>query len=1054
MSDMKNLDKVIAWLEPSVGLLSRSDRLRLEGQLLLVAALLWRYEQSNDESFLDRAIKLLEGYASEYPSHGYRRTKYLELMAWASVRAAESSDTVAAAESALHNARQADHEAPNDATVLMWLGIALVMCSERTGQMRLLHKAVDAHERAVALTDVDDLLLASRQSVLGNALTFRAALLGDTSDMQRAISAHRKAVAAAQESDPGLATFLGNLGNALLQEYDLLGDPQSLTEAISVQHEAVASSRSKHVQHVVHLEGLANALLYQYERFGDEDAVAKSIALRRCILKQLAEDHPMRIRVQSNLAGVLLRRSERSEDTDSLSEAEHLIRQVLEKTDPSSPQMPNRTNMLGVVLGRRWQSGTGTPADLDESVNRLRKAIDSAPDGDVLLPMFQSNLAVFLIDVFDRLRSEDRVKAERALLEAVNLHRQAVHATPLGHSEHGRRVANLAVVLTARAQYDQDPQILDEADAVCQPVLDFLAEHDPDRSRCLSVAGQINRCRYELTGDRQAGLRARDFYRQAANQESAAAITRIQAARNAGMLGEMLNDSAGACEDLGTAVELLERVASPALGHGDQERLLADLTGLPRDAAALATASGDLREAVVLLEQGRGVLLGRMANARTAYDELRDREPELAEQLRDVQSRLDQMAAPAPSATLEGSVAAAAAGSAHSSADQRAELAGRYQQLVEEIRTQAGFEGFLRLPDFQQLAHAAAAGPVAVVNISDYRCDALVLTGDDVLHVPLPQVSSQNVQEQATTFLEATDSADSAAVKTVMEWTWDHIAEPVLQALAMTSCPAAGAAVPRLWWCPTGLAAFLPLHAAGHHDDVPADGIAGSVLDAAACSYTRSVRSLIQLRRIQPATLDTGAKMLVVAVESSPEFPAASALSGVQRDIEELSARFTDLTVLAGADATGDAVLYELAQHPYVHFACHGMADLESPFDGFLVLYDGRLTARRIAAQQLPNARLAFLGACETFRGGTTLPDESISLAAVLQAAGYRDVVATQWMVNELVTATVAAKFYESVLRPDSDGTARALREAIRAVRAESDGVPPVYWAPFIHTGP
>jgi tetratricopeptide (TPR) repeat protein len=1060
LADQRGLERVIGWLQPSLDLLPVRDRMRLEGQVMLATALLCRYEHTNDPALLDRALVLLRGYADAYPRTGYGRAEYLATLAWATLRAAEASSAADAVQEAVRSARDGASEYPRDPAQLTGLGHALLLSHERTGRMRALSQAVGVQGQAVEMTPQGDAHRALRLSALGSALARRAVVTGSTHDVQRAVNAQRDAVAAADPADPGFATFLCNLGCALLQEYELGHDVDVLAEAINVHRRALESSHPEHVQHVVRAEGLANALLYRYENFDDQDAATEAVALRRQTLAGLTGSHPMRARVQSNLAGVLLRRSERAEDTDGLDEAEQLMRRALESTEPSSTVTPIRLNLLGVILGRRGGAEAGPETDLDEACMVLREAIEAAPDGYEHLPMFRSNLAVFLTDIYERKQAVDRPGAQRALNEAIGLHRHAVSETPSAHAERGRRVANLALVLTARARWDEDPQILDEADAACQAALASLSEHDPGRAQCLSVAGQIDRCRFELTGDREAGRRAREFYKRAAHDAFSPAATLIRAARSAGILAVQLGDHQSAFEELGYAVDLLERVVSPALRHGDQERLLAELSGLPRDAAALAIATGHPREALALLERGRGVLLGRMTDARTQYDVLAEREPDLAERLREVQGRLDHLQAPATTPVHEDA-APPAASSARSTSDQRAELAQRYQQLVTEIRARPGFDGFLRPAASDQLHQAAQAGPVVVVNVSDHRCDALVLTGSELLHVALPNVTSDAVLQQAERFLRATDAGESAESTEVIEWTWDRIAEPVLQRLGITRRPSGDEPAPRLWWCPTGLAAFLPLHVAGRHDPEQIGG-PRSVLDFTASSYIATLRSLIHQRRAVPAADDgQGSKMLAVGVESTPLFPDAPPLAGVQRDIGELSARFAGLTVLDGENAGCARTLAEMARHPYVHFACHGVANLDSPFDAFLQLLDGPLTARQIAARQLPDARLAFVGACETFRGGTSLPDEAISLAAALQLAGYRDVVATQWKVNELFTDTLAAAFYDAAIRRDADGrvvgldsAAHALREAVLAVRARAEGSPSLYWAPFVHTGP
>ena len=79
----------------------------------------------------------------------------------------------------------------------------------------------------------------------------------------------------------------------------------------------------------------------------------------------------------------------------------------------------------------------------------------------------------------------------------------------------------------------------------------------------------------------------------------------------------------------------------------------------------------------------------------------------------------------------------------------------------------------------------------------------------------------------------------------ILAWIWDTITGPVLAALGHTSTPADGESWPQVWWCPVGLLAYLPLHAAGHHADVAAgQPHPRTALDRVISSYTTTVRGL------------------------------------------------------------------------------------------------------------------------------------------------------------------------------------------------------------------
>ncbi|MET8181196.1 CHAT domain-containing protein [Streptomyces sp. NPDC005336] len=93
-----------------------------------------------------------------------------------------------------------------------------------------------------------------------------------------------------------------------------------------------------------------------------------------------------------------------------------------------------------------------------------------------------------------------------------------------------------------------------------------------------------------------------------------------------------------------------------------------------------------------------------------------------------------------------------------------------------------------------------------------------------------------------------------------------------------------------------------------------------------------------------------------------------------------------------------------------VRFACHAEQDLMDAAQSAFVLYDGRLTVAELHGLRLPHAELAYLSACETATGGVNLPDEAMHLAATMQLAGYRHVIATMWSIHDCSAPDVATR--------------------------------------------
>ncbi|MEU2718038.1 CHAT domain-containing protein [Streptomyces sp. NPDC007205] len=423
--------------------------------------------------------------------------------------------------------------------------------------------------------------------------------------------------------------------------------------------------------------------------------------------------------------------------------------------------------------------------------------------------------------------------------------------------------------------------------------------------------------------------------------------------------------------------------------------------------------------------------------------------------------------------------------------DRRMALAREWDALVEQARTLDGYEDFLRPPRLETLLPAAANGPVAVINVSRWRCDALIVTTAGVRVVPLPRVTLQDISESADAYVQVLQQVDRAAydvhiarqryddgdrtsdairrytaaqqalssavgdrdttLAAVLAWLWDEIADPVLTALGFTDPPAPGQHWPRLWWCPTGPLTILPLHAAGHHTRTDREH-GRAVLDRVVSSYTPTLRALLEARRPLDAPPPDDERVLVVAL---PDAPDGLPLAHVPRERDLLLSLFPGrCTLLEGERATADAVRGALPRHRWAHFSCHGGQDLSAPSRGGLLLHDRILTVADIGAQE-HHGEFAFLSACMTATGGIPVIDEATTLVAALHYTGYRQVMGTLWSVYDDTAAMVTEAVYADLtsqgrFRPAR--SAHALHKTVRALR-DSD-VPVSAWSPFTHTGP
>ncbi|MBP2330763.1 CHAT domain-containing protein [Kibdelosporangium banguiense] len=443
--------------------------------------------------------------------------------------------------------------------------------------------------------------------------------------------------------------------------------------------------------------------------------------------------------------------------------------------------------------------------------------------------------------------------------------------------------------------------------------------------------------------------------------------------------------------------------------------------------AAQSIAQNDGPGALEGIEDGRAMMLSNAFNTRRELDNLRRADPELAEEFIVVRQRATdfyQPGAPPPAAE---------------DIEKWRALSAEWTVLSERVKALPDFDRFLMpLPmGATDLQPAAAEGPVVTINVNPRRCDAIVLSTSGTRLVALPGLNADDLQERSERFHSALSDAEAreTVLQETLGWLWDVIAEPVLTKLALPQGS-------RLWWSPTGPLNFLPLHAAGRDSE--------SAFDHVVSSYTPTIRALMYSRS---GTVSPWRSALAVAM---PETPGHAPLPATQADAEALASRIPGPPPLIGPEATRSAVLYALPHVNIAHFACHAGSDPADPSASYLQLQDGPLDVATIARMRLENAELAYLSACATARGGVRFANEAVHIASAFQLAGFSQVIATLWEINDGVAAAAAAGVHQELSSALTEQTrlpgAVALHKITRQMRDAWPSTPSA-WAGYVHAG-
>ncbi len=1012
------------------------------------AAAAWdRFWRTGNLAALDEAIIALRQAAHHTPlDHPGRLAVFARLRAGLGNRFDLTGDL-----ESLDEAIQAGHAAAaclggrsraSQAGHLNELGLLLQIRFEQRGKAQDLDEAVEFGLAAFAAAH-DDATRARCASAAGIALQMLCDRTGNMDDLLRAIELFRYAIVLTSRREE---VYLSNVQAALVRWYEWTGDPASLDESLRAGWDAVALPPRSDRTRAITLQSLALALGYEFGRKLDLSILQKAIDANREALHRLPAHYPNRARHLASFAHLLHMWFEQVGAVAALTEGIECYRLALAVTPARFVDRPLMMSNLAMLLRDRYLA-TRDPAKLDEATSVGRDAATLVtgdhPDCTIVL----SGLAETLICRWE----EDG--DETTLHEASTLLADALDCVRDSNGTRAILLSKISGLLLRRYEKTGDPATIDEAIRTADRAVDMAPATHPTTAVARFNRASIQRALFERTGDLVALRNAIEGYEEAARTAMLRTSARIAAARGWCDLAARDADWTAAAMAGVIAVDLLGHLVTQHVDRRDQELTLAEAVGLASAAAAcLLESGGGAQAALELLERGRSVLFARTLATKSDHSELRARRPDLADRFDRLAVALDQPGMRSPSGfPREGNVE-----DIGREAHRRLELVQGWESLIREIRRVPGQDRFLGPLRTEDLTVAATDGPVVTVNVSPYRCDALVLTRDGMAVVKLPNLTEDKleavvtVHDDAVRILSRPDrttreeaSADEG-VQHALGFLWRTVTEPVLRHLRIDDTMSDPASAPRIWWLPTGLLSRLPLHAAGLHRDR-----GDSVMDRAVSSYTPTVRALVYARAKARPT--ERRRIVVVAMSHTnghPDLPGA-------RIEADMLADWFGATVLMDRDATRERILAELPDHHWSHFTCHARNKPHNPSRSHFVVHDGALEVSDLSRLKATNGELAYLPSCHTAHGGVVLADEAIHLTSAMQLAGYTHTIGALWPTIDPITARLTAEIYATVDQTGRgvSGLATTLHTAIDNLR-QSERDHPSWWAPYVHVGP
>lgn len=778
---------------------------------------------------------------------------------------------------------------------------------------------------------------------------------------------------------------LDELGVRYYQRFREKGVLADLETAIQKFEEALDITPCDHLNRAGRLHSTGTGYRAKYQRNGNLTDLETAIQRSREALQITPDDHADRADRLVNLGASYHARYERFGALTDLETAIQQYQDALEASPDDHPDRADHLYSLGASYRAKYQR-IGSLMDLETAIRHSRAALDITLDNHPDRPDRLCNLGAGF-------RERYRKTGALADLErAIQYYHKALKLTPDDHPDRANRLYNLGIQYQDRHRRTRWAEDLNTALRRYHDALRIISDDHAGRADLCRSLGAGYYKLYEILGSQMELDKATQWFEEAMESLSSGPINRLRPTIVLMRLLAAAGKWSQAYRVASTGMSLIPLIVPRFLETADKQHLLSEIAGFASDGAAIALTAGKLAyEAVRFLELGRGIILGTSSDLRTDMSVLKHDHPRLAEQYAELRNQLDTPAGYTHQVHETNVLTPSTLRS-----DQRYFVGRKFEELIQDIRELPGFEGFLLGLSEDEIKASAAQGPIIVINVSNYRCDAILVKKDKIRTLRLPRLHANDVRQRV-------HGLDSGAVDTQMlEWLWETISKPILDALDF---PQTSRDVwPRIWWVPSGPLARLPLHAAGYYYHGR-----DTVLDRAISSYSSSISSLVRSRQ-NSAESEGLTKQGDIVLVGMPELLYAP------KEIDVLKALYNGKQLQVNEpQRLQEDVLAALDSCEIFHCAGHGTTHPLDPSKSALILSDGELTVSRLFEANLNDRKpfLAYLSACGTGRVKfDILVDESLHLIAACQLAGFQHVVGTLWEVNDRSCVDVAKSVY------------------------------------------
>lgn len=937
---------------------------------------------------------------------------------------------------------------PNRGLILNNLGNGFHTRYWLFGVLEDLGKAIEWGEQAVATNPSDFINRAGRLSNLGGMFHSRYMQLGDPKDLEQAIQLGEQAVATAPPSHPGRASILSSQGVTLHSRFKRFGYLDDIEQAIKLGEEAVAVTLQDDPDRAGRLNSLSHWFHSRYGWFKALEDLRQAIKQAEEALAATPTGHADRAERLKSMSSLFRSRYERLGAPQDLEKAIKLAEEAVAATPPSHPERAGRLTELGIVLARRHE-------DLERAIEQVEELVSSTTNDHPERAGRSSKLSALIAR-----RNDD-------LEQAIKRGEEALAATSPETPSRASRWNNLGAMIQTKFWQTQaaaleDTELLKDIEQAIEcreEALDATPLNHPYRAAMLNNLADLLRIRYLQTRSDDDIQHSICLNREASHCKLSPPRDRITGARLAAAL-LAASESPNWEESrifLEYAVKMLPNVSPRFLERDDQEHTLSEFTRLAADAASVALQAGaEASHCLRLLELGRGVIMGLLIDCRIDLSEsqLQVENPAIFDTFNRLRIEIDSPSVTMPEGLPDRHIRR-----------RRLQAIDQLEATLISIRRLPGFERFLLPPRSEDLTVMADEGPIVILNSSRYRSDAIIVASSGIKALALPKLLYKEVIEKMRQIRElvrgkrSTYPQRNKQMGELLLWLWDAAVEPVLEELQIGDNSET-----RIWWIGVGPLGMAPFHAAGDHSP----GSMRNTISRVISSYISTIKALSYARQKQLGFGGPDSRLLLIAMPTTPgNMPLKNSIPEVKQIARVVKGHTFRLDC-----PSADQVLEQLPSYHAIHFACHGVSDVQKPSNSHLLLRKDdvsgpglgtglgmldRLTVGAISSTNIKNAQIAYLSACSTAdNASVALADESIHIANGFQLAGFSHVLATLWKSNDGACLQVASDFYRFLFNEQhvqcNRKVSTAFHHAVRRLRDQNLGQP-LIWASFVHTG-